>query len=141
MHLVTLTSVKSAERNGYGRAYLARLAPGLRGSIDREFIRPKKISDGTRGFMANARPGDIFEARRWLWDGLRQQYVGGTIWFGLQPDGSAIMLTRDEAFAAVHAVRVDTTFKADTTPDTTRAMRVIPGDLVIQEMTHDVTRA
>lgn len=123
---VRLTTLKSAERNGGGRGYLARLAPGPRGSVQRLFVRPRKATGGSRALETLAVPGDVFEARRWLWDANRQQYYGGTIWFGIQANGTVAMLTRDEAFRAVGAVAIT----GDTSPvDPNRAYRMVPGDL------------
>lgn len=102
MYVVSLTTLKSAERHGKGRPYLARLVPGERGAVARLFVQPRKITDSRRELASAAKPGDIFEARRWLWDGERQQYYGGTVWFGVNAGGAICLLTRDEALFAIH---------------------------------------
>lgn len=129
-YLVALSSLKSAERNGGGRAYLARLTAGPRGDVQRLFVRASKTSKNRRALTSAARPGDVFEARRWLWDGNRQQYFGGTIWFGVQGDGSLCMLTRDEALRAIGAVALPAGGRPEV-PDHRRATRMVPDDLAI----------
>lgn len=126
--VVSLTSVRSAERNGGGRAYLARLVPGPRGSVNRLFVRYRKDGDNRKILSSTATPGDVFEARRWHWNGLRQQYEGGTVWFGIQADGSICMLTREEAFRAVGAVPVTTSHRP-VVPDHRRPTRMVPDDI------------
>lgn len=131
MFTIIITAHKRATQHGKGRPYLARLKPGLRESIDREFILSQKSGNNRLVFAANAMPGDLFEARRWLWDDVRQQYGGGTIWFGVQPDGSFYMLTRGEAFSAAFAVSVTSNALSVDVPDVTRASRMVPEDLRI----------
>lgn len=107
--IVSIESVKNAEKKGgCQRAYLARLATSLRGSIDRQFApKLKELNErNRRAFRLGGKAGDVFEARRWWWDDERGSYVGGTCWFGVQADGSIFPLTRDEAFAAVLAPRL-----------------------------------
>lgn len=128
MYLVSTQSLKSAERNGGGKAYLARLSAGPRGSVDRHFIKPHKATNGAKGLTTTALPGDVFECRRWLWDGLRQQYTGGTIWFAVGQGGEIYPLTREEAFSAVGAVALPSRFRP-VVPDHCYASRIAPSDI------------
>lgn len=127
---VGFMSHKNAEGGSRGKAYLARLTPGPRGSLSREFAKVEKRGDNRRAFRATAVPGDVFEGRRWHWDDLRCEYTGGTIWFGVQSDGTLFMLTRDEAAASVHAVRVDS-HASTTLPEAVVPRRMVPDDLRI----------
>lgn len=133
MYLVALESLRSGEKNGGGRAYLARLTAGRGGSVERLFVKPRKVNPKRRALESNAQPGDVFEARRWLWDGLRQQYYGGTLWFGVQSDGSLCPLTREEAFRAVGAVALPSGARPEV-PDHPRAARMMPDDVRIARL-------
>lgn len=134
--VVSLTSVRSAERNGGGRAYLARLEPGPRGSVNRLFVRVRKDGKNRKILSSTAAPGDVFEARRWHWNGQRQQYEGGTVWFGIQADGSVCMLTREEAFRAVGATAIATSHRP-VVPDHRRPTRMVPDDIVCYSIDAD----
>lgn len=92
---VGITTLKSAERNGGPKAYLARLTPA-----GREWApRGPKPNNSRRSYVfRDARPGQVFEARRWWWNG--DDYAGGTVWFTLGGDGTIHQLTRVEAMAA-----------------------------------------
>jgi hypothetical protein len=133
VYRVNFVSLKSAERNGGGRAYLARLVAGPDGSVDRQFANQEKRGKNRRSFASNALPGDVFEARRWTWDSLRQQYSGGTLWFGVQQNGTLCRLNRDEAFQAVLAVAIaaERPQAPDHRPVERWATRVVPEDLQI----------
>lgn len=131
MFTISMTTLKSARRRGAPRAYLARLLPGARGSIDRAFVKASKINENRQRLASAASPGDVFEARRWTWNMLRQQYEGGTIWLGVQSDGSLTKLTRDEAFAAVHSIKIDNRPHDDFSPAKIYAERVVPDDIQI----------
>ena len=136
MYLVSTQSLKSAERHGGGKAYLARLSAGLRGSIERHFVKPTKATNGAKGLASTAMPGDVFECRRWLWNGARQQYEGGTVWFAVGQGGEIYPLTRDEAFAAVGAVALPAGGRPEV-PDYRRAQRVAPSDISCVEAPAD----
>ena len=99
MLIVGVFYQNNAHKAGMPRAYLARLKPGLRGSIEREFAKPQQEKTNLRQVFMRAEPGQVFEACRWRWDGAA--YVGGKVWFGVQRAGRVTELTRDEAFAAV----------------------------------------
>jgi hypothetical protein len=103
MIIIRIQSLKSAEKNGAGRPYLARLAKGIRDSIDRKFVKPVWGNAGKtrRIFETGAKPGDIFETRRWQWDNDRLQYFGGTVWFGVEKNGEITLLTREEAHNSI----------------------------------------
>lgn len=128
-YIVGTTSLKSAEKNGGGRAYLARLTAGPRGSVQRRFIRAQKINDKRSALESAAVAGDVFECRRWLWDQQRQQYEGGIIWFGIQSGGEITMLTREEAFRAVGAIPIASSARPEA-PDNRRLARTVPDDLI-----------
>lgn len=128
LYIVGTHSLKSAERNGGSKPYLARLTAGPHGSVSREFVRARKRTGGSKTLESHAKPGDVFEARRWLWDETRQQYSGGTVWFGVQKGGALCILSRDEAFHAVGASAIATTYRPEI-PDHARATRMIPTDL------------
>lgn len=133
MFTISMTTLKSARKHGAPRAYLARLRPGARGSIDRLFAKTSKINDNRQRLASAAQPGDVFEARRWTWNMLRQQYEGGTIWLGVQRDGTLTKLTRDEAFAAVHAIGLARPTDDSSLPMKFYAGRVVPDDIQIFE--------
>ncbi len=124
-------SQKNAEKHGHAKAYLARLKPGLRGSVAREFLPKTAGSEGNRRvFGAAVRPGEVFEARRWEWDGER--YAGGTVWVGVQADGSLLPLTRDEAMLAATSPRIEGPAPAlSTVVDYERAHRFAPRGLTL----------
>lgn len=130
MTRISITSSRNARKHGKPKAYLALLKPGLRGSIARDFFPTKKLTGGTDGFFANAKPGEIYELRRWRWDQPRAQFVGGTDWIGIQADGSPEPLTREEAFAAILVDRIDSDRQPEHTPDKHRAAtRMLPDDI------------
>lgn len=135
MFIVSAETLKSARKHGMGRAYMARLVPGLRGSIDRQFVKAVKINKNRQLFSSTAHPGDVFEIRRWRWDMMRQQYYGGTVWIGVQRDGRLTKLTRDEAFHAVHALGVSDDSKYDGSPANVYPERIVPDDIRSHEKT------
>ena len=127
---IEIGSHKSAKRYGLKSPYLARLIKTDHG-VDRAFA--PRLKDG-RGrnhqrFVARGCPGDIFEARRWLWDGDRQEYVGGTVYFGVQADGSLLLLSRDEAFFSLQVRRLSGPASIEDMPDLTRPTRILPDDI------------
>jgi hypothetical protein len=128
VYRVNFVSLKSAERNGGGRAYLARLVASPDGSVDRQFANQEKRGKNRRIFASNALPGDVFEARRWTWNSLRQQYSGGTLWFGVQQNGTLCRLNRDEAFQAVTTLMLTHSAQAEV-PDQCYAFRMVPEDI------------
>lgn len=128
MYRVYMETLKSARRHGAPRAYLARLAAGERNSIDRFFVKPRKINANRAAHDTLANPGDVFEARRWLWDMNRQQYFGGTVWFGVQTGGTLCRLTRDEAFAAVAVLKIGAHISSDV-PMIQYPSRIMPDDI------------
>lgn len=88
----------NGRKSGLKPPYLARLGLDPSGGITREFA-PSLGKKNSRCFHIHTSPGEIFEARRCRWDG--KQYVGGSVWFGIQNDGSAFALSRDEAMASL----------------------------------------
>ena len=97
-------SLKSAEhpQHAKGKAYCALLKKGPRDTIDREFVRRTKSESGSEYLMmVETQPGDIYEIRRWWFDGQRQTYLGGTVWIGMDENNQPFALTRDEAFNSV----------------------------------------
>lgn len=121
------------ERNHARRkSFVARLKPGARGSIDREFVERRKDGNHIRFDVAN-QPGDIYEIRRWLWDDIRKSYMGGTVYVGFDQQNTPFMLTRDEAFASVHMRGLADGADYGHTPAETvvRPNRIIPSDLII----------
>lgn len=82
------------------RAYIARLLPGPRGHVQREFGTVKSGKKNQRQLYIACRPGEVFEARRWRWTGF--DHVVGTVWFGVTEDHCIAPLTREEAFASLY---------------------------------------
>lgn len=126
MFIVAIESKKNAEKKGgMAKAYLARLSAGPGGMV-REFAgKEKALNTGNRRcFRMDAQAGDLFEARRWDWDGDR--YVGGTTWFGIQADGSILELTRDEAARSALALKLANYAPPADLPAIARPTRIPP---------------
>ena len=135
---IHVTSHKNAKRHGLSRPYLARLHLGERGSVGRAFAPRVKAGRNEQRFVANGCAGDIFEARRWLWDAERRNYAGGTVYFGVQSDGSLFPLSRDEAFASLVTSRVEAWSKDGSTSgravELPAAQRMLPEDVWVHRI-------
>lgn len=132
MYIVGLTTHHQARRHGHERPYLARMKVGVYGEVDREFFPVKKVGENRRSMAARALPGDVFEARRWLWDSDRGQYGGGTVWFAVDLSGRICMLTRDEAFQAILAVKLFDASPENFFPAIVYPHRIVPPDISIR---------
>lgn len=110
MTTITLTMVahRRAARHGMKPPYLARLAGGPVG-VERTFIGrlPSRKGANQITWSTTIAPGEVYEARTYLWNGDRERYEGGTSW--LVHDGLGVrVMGRDEAFAFVaSATRIE----------------------------------
>lgn len=101
------------------RGYVAKLAPGLRGSVDRYFFPREKVA-GHWVIHFSPEPEAIYEIRRWHRMEQRTkthvplpgntserghivsyQWLGGTVWIGFDDALRPTILTREEAFSAL----------------------------------------
>lgn len=137
--MMTVVSMKAAQKrnsphaarnHARGRAYVALLRAGPRGSVDRDFIAHRTNGTETQLLFEVAhQPGDIYEVRRWFWDDHRETFMGGVVHVGFDGANRPFMLTRDEAFASVLARSITTDAPADFTPAVQRPKRMLPADL------------
>lgn len=137
--LMQVTSMRAAERRNSphairnhqrSRAYVARLYADQRGVIVRDFVKREKSGDSRLVFTVNTQPGDIYEIRRWFWDGNRECFMGGMVWIGLDQANEPFMLTRDEACASARLLRVETTAPPSDVPAINRPDRILPRDIL-----------
>ena len=140
---LTVYSDKNAERSkspydsrnhGKPKAYVAVLKKGLRDTVDREFVKRERVSANKFRFCITFEPGDIFEVRRWRWDDLREAYTGGTVYMGVNQDGTPQLLTRDEAFLNILSDKLDKPqgSNPETAPARLLPQRMLPGDLIFE---------
>lgn len=126
MFVVAIESKKNAEKKGgCAPAYLAQLTPTNTGVV-RVFAKKRKElnTNNRRCFIMDARPGDLFEARRWDWNGER--YVGGMVWFAIDGDGAVHEVTREEAMRASFTPRLADAAAASGLPAIQRPSRFPP---------------
>jgi hypothetical protein len=135
MIVVSFTSHKKGEKQTGKKAYLALLAD-VGGDIRRSFIDPTKRNN-RQYFRTEATPGQIFEARRWLWS--FGAYHGGTCWFAIKHDGTGYPLNYAEAVAALRARLVSAPPMELSSPALYYPTRLMPDDIHISRVTDTAT--
>lgn len=137
--IVRATCHKKSEKRTGKKAYIARLKPGLVGSVERDFSYTRaawrSAGSGRKKNITflkmDAAPGDVFESRVVKWDGDADTVR--TYWFAIDKARRIVPLTRDEAFASVHMPRIEAAPPAEPVPALRQAERMWTDDIDLIE--------
>jgi hypothetical protein len=139
MRMTVVSSTKAEKRHSpfehrnhaRGKAYVALLKKGLRGSIDRVFVQREKRNNGGEIFISvETSPGDIYEIRRWWWDQGRNNFIGGNAYVGFDEANQPFVLTRDEAFDSILTPSIRQTDSGSINLIITHPERVLPTGVI-----------